>query len=103
HLYGYSRDAMYFFPALCQETGIGFDFTFHDYMAICPRINMIDAGGVFCGKGDVAGCETCIRAEGSEFGDVSVGAWRADYERLLRGARRLFAPNQDGQQRSEEH
>jgi GT2 family glycosyltransferase len=99
HLSGYTHESLHFFPALCREAGIGYDFTFHDYVPICPRINMIDASGVFCGRGDLTGCEACIKAAGSPFGDVNVGAWRADYERLLRGARRLFAPDDDVRQR----
>jgi hypothetical protein len=99
HLMGYSRACFYFLPQLCRELGISYDFTFHDYMPVCPRINMIDGSGVFCDKGGVAECETCIRASGSPFGDLSVGAWRLDYEHLLRGARRVYVPDIDGQAR----
>jgi glycosyltransferase involved in cell wall biosynthesis len=99
HLFGYPQDMTYFVPALCDALGSRYDFTFHDHSAVCPRINMIDATGVFCDKGDLRGCESCIEASGSPFGNVSVGAWRANYERFLRGGRRLFAPDEDIRQR----
>jgi GT2 family glycosyltransferase/glycosyltransferase involved in cell wall biosynthesis len=101
HLFGLSRDALHFFPALSREMGIRYDFTFHDYLPLCPRVHMTDRNGVFCGKGDLASCEICIPKLDSPFGDVSVAGWRGSYEPLLRGARRLFGPDEDLRRRVE--
>ncbi len=95
HLLGFPQDSLYFFPQLCRELRITYDFSFHDYLAICPRIYMVDGGGVFCEKGHLAACETCVAQHRSPFGDVSVVAWRGAYGHLLHGARKLFAPDED--------
>jgi O-antigen biosynthesis protein len=99
HLFGYDREAFYFFPALCRAAGIAYDFTVHDYTPACPRVNMIDASGLYCDKGEVDDCEACIKASSSPYGDVGIGAWRAQYEIFLRGARKVFVPDEDVRRR----
>lgn len=95
HLMGYTPEAIQFFPALAEGCGIAYDFTFHDYLPVCPRVTMIDASGAYCGNWDTAVCERCVKNDGSPMGDVSVWLWRATYERLLRGARKVFVPDED--------
>jgi glycosyltransferase involved in cell wall biosynthesis len=99
HLLGYSPEIIDFIPKLAEACGIRYDFTFHDYLAACPRIDMIDGSGFYCDNFDVNRCETCISKFGSLFGDVAVWEWRERYGRMLRGARRLFVPNLDAQHR----
>jgi GT2 family glycosyltransferase/glycosyltransferase involved in cell wall biosynthesis len=97
-------------PALL---GVAYDFTAHDYLALCPRINMIDESGVYCGDAQYSAdnCTRCVRLNGldhdlddhyREFGN-DVGQWRATYGALLRGARRVFAPSEDTARRFERH
>lgn len=33
----------------------------HDYMAVCPRIKLIDSAGEFCDVGDTSRCTFCLR------------------------------------------
>jgi glycosyltransferase involved in cell wall biosynthesis len=84
--------------------GLAYDFTLHDYLPICPRINMIDETGAYCGNAqfDPLICDGCIRVNGLDhdleskyqaFGG-SVTAWRAIYGDRLGKARRVFAPSQ---------
>lgn len=95
HLMGFDNEAVSFMQALARECEIDYDFTVHDYTAICPRVNMIDATGVFCDNTDVEVCERCIRSNGSPFGDVGVWYWRAAYRQFLDGARRVYVPDED--------
>ncbi|MEX2481635.1 MAG: hypothetical protein WD928_12335, partial [Gammaproteobacteria bacterium] len=95
HLMGFDRETVSFLQSLARECGINYDFTVHDYMVVCPRVNMIDATGAFCGNSDIDVCEKCIQSNGSPFGDVSVWHWRATYGRFLKGARRIFVPDED--------
>ncbi|MFN5745601.1 MAG: glycosyltransferase, partial [Methylococcaceae bacterium] len=89
---------------LPADLGLTYDFTLHDYLPICPRINMIDETGAYCGDAQFNPliCDGCIRVNGLDhdlewkyeaFGG-SVTAWRAIYGDRLGKARRVFAPSQ---------
>ncbi len=67
----------------------------HDYFGICPRINLIDAKGVYCGEPDSPACQACLQANPTEFGVPDIGAWRADYHELLAGAKAVVVPDED--------
>ncbi|SMF95044.1 Glycosyltransferase, GT2 family [Methylomagnum ishizawai] len=93
--------------------GTAYDFTAHDYLPICPRINMIDETGYYCGASQFTpeACTRCVKLNGlehdlddkyAEFGS-DVGAWRAVYGEVLGQARRIFAPSEDVAQRFREH
>jgi len=95
HFAGLSERSPDFIRLACGIAGIPYDVTLHDYMAICPRIFLIDRNGLYCGEPDPADCETCIGRDGSPFGRPSVWGWRDQYERLLTNARRVFVPDAD--------
>jgi GT2 family glycosyltransferase/glycosyltransferase involved in cell wall biosynthesis len=95
HFAGFPECAPDFFRAACDAAGLSYDVTIHDYMAVCPRINMIDRSGLYCGEPDLRTCETCIEKSGSPFGKPSVWEWRERYARLLLSARRVFVPHDD--------
>lgn len=67
----------------------------HDYFGICPRINLIDAKGVYCGEPDSFACQACLHANPTEFGVPDIRAWRADYHALLAGADAVVVPDED--------
>src|SRR5262249_4813386 len=92
---GFSREAIHFVSELSHMTGIPYDFTIHDYTAVCPRVNMIDGSGVYCDNRALTVCESCVSDHGSPFGDVSVWLWRRTYEQFLQGARKIFLPDED--------
>lgn len=95
HLAGLGDTAPDFFRLAAGRAGISYDVTLHDYMAVCPRINLIDLTGVYCGEPSAAVCESCITHEGSPFGRPAIWTWREQYKRLLSEARRVFVPNED--------
>ena len=95
HLADFSHSAADFFRIAAQNANLGYDVTIHDYMPICPRINLVDESGVYCGEPIIASCESCITQNGSHFGNPSVWEWRDRYSRLLSKARRVFVPNSD--------
>ncbi len=90
-------------PRLARALGVPYDFTAHDYLCICPRMNLIGASGSYCGEPMLDGCERCVQENGSPFGKVSVREWRAAYERLLGGARAVIAPGRDVAERVVRH
>lgn len=92
---GWSLRAPTLLSRLAGKMGVPYDFTFHDYMPLCPRINMIDGSGVYCGERGVQACRRCIGVNGSRSGMVDIEEWRGTYATFLDGARRLFAPSAD--------
>ncbi len=83
---------------LLIEQNISYDWSIHDYHAICPRVHLIGARGRYCGEPDQAGCNQCLARLGDDQGRPvadSIAVWRTRSERRLRGARRVFAPSDD--------
>ncbi|MBK3732730.1 glycosyltransferase, partial [Azospirillum brasilense] len=44
---------------LAARLGVPYDITVHDYGLICPRVNLVDGNGRYCGEPDLAACERC--------------------------------------------
>ena len=69
----------------------------HDYYPLCPRVTMIDAGGVFCDVAPVAVCARCVDLAGThdadrlEGGDVA--AHRTLFAGMLAGVDRVLVPS----------
>ncbi|MFN7065865.1 MAG: glycosyltransferase, partial [Aquificaceae bacterium] len=77
--------------------------TLHDYFYICPRIHLINSGGIFCGLPEFGVCESCL-----SFGtlekevdtlfknkfDCSLAKWREFYKDVLRNAKKVIAPSE---------
>lgn len=80
---------------LLRRSGRPWRFVIHDYLAICPRINLADAKGFYCGEPNVKGCNHCLRVRGSEFGPIDVSAWRAQFQPLLSEAVDRIVPDRD--------
>jgi len=99
HLAGMPESTADFIRSVARATDLAYDLTVHDYIAICPRIVLVDRSGVYCGEPPIDVCEDCVRRDGSPFGNPSVWEWRERYARLLLGARRVFIPDQDVGQR----
>lgn len=80
-------------PSVAQRMGCLYDYTLHDYSALCPRFTLIDSSGKFC---DVADENTCVKCLSKEREQAStIFSWRAEFSALLQGARYVFAPSRD--------
>jgi glycosyltransferase involved in cell wall biosynthesis len=75
----------------------------YDYFSICPRINMVDETGFYCGEPDDVGCNKCLRERGSEFGQPDIQAWRAGFRRLYSQAEQVVTPSNDVTNRVLQH
>jgi O-antigen biosynthesis protein len=95
HLAGFPPAAADLFRLAAHRLSVPYDVTVHDYLSICPRVNLIDATGFYCGEPDEAGCARCLSEAGSAFGAPPIWEWRDRYGRFLRGARTVFAPDRD--------
>ncbi len=97
--------------SLPARLGCGYDVTVHDYAFFCPRIDLIDEAGQYCGEPAVDVCERCIalnlphpdlRGAFRDRGGNMVG-WLGLHRKLLGGARRVFAPSRDAAARVAHH
>ena len=84
---------------LPQDLRIPYDYTLHDYYPVCPRINLFNAPGRYCGEPDEAGCNRCLQTTEPVIKDITIQDWRAHYLQLLNAAERVFAPTQDVKKR----
>lgn len=86
---------------LPERLGIPYYCTIHDYSWFCPRVNLIDETGVYCGEPEPPVCEDCIReAEPGLWHEFisthrSVKELRTQSRAVLAGARKVFCPSGD--------
>jgi glycosyltransferase involved in cell wall biosynthesis len=88
--------------------GINYDVAIHDFYFGCPRVNLIDDSGHFCGQPALEVCERCVEysglPEGVEEQFESLGgtveAWRTFHLERLRRARKVIAPSHDALSRT---
>ncbi|MFO7716733.1 glycosyltransferase, partial [Desulfosarcina sp.] len=84
-------------------SGTGGGFGLHDYKVICPRINLADANGFYCGEPAETACNKCLVEVGSDFKVTDIGAWRAMHRRALMAADQVLVPDQDAAERLERY
>lgn len=82
-------------PYLSKVLEIPLSVTVHDYHLICPRINLVDASGRYCGEPDRAACDRCLQRDDAGRAAGTIGAWRAGHAHLLAHAQRVVAPDED--------
>lgn len=78
--------------------GLPFDFTAHDYYAVCPRINLANLLSQYCGEPDEAGCNSCLALSPSP-PQTDIAAWRTKHGDFVKNAKRLFVPSMDAARR----
>lgn len=93
---------------LPARVGIEYDITIHDYQAICPRVNLTDGNGQYCGEPSVRECDRCIAVNGTYPNPAiarwqrelqTVQSWRQYFYHRFQAARTVFAPSEDAAQR----
>ncbi len=96
---------------LPAQLDCAYDVTVHDYSLFCPRIDLIDEDGRYCGEPAVEVCERCValnlphpdlRGAYRDRGGTMDG-WIGLHHRLLAGARRVFTPSRDTAERMARH
>ena len=70
---------------LKKEQGARILMLLHDFFALCPAVNLIDAQGKYCGVGSCQVCDKCIPDNGSnactEYGSGTL--WRRKFREFL--------------------
>lgn len=90
-----------------KEVAGKYTVVLHDYSWICPRINMIDASGAYCGMPSNEVCVKCVEVSGTHesftenWNNISTGLdqWLTKNKVLLENARKIIAPSKDAADR----
>lgn len=88
---------------LPKALGVQYDVTIHDYFTICPRTNLVDETGMYCGEPPIAACNKCVKENGVHSGSLldidsfnhDVTEWRSFYQKKLLEARAVICPTSD--------
>ena len=99
HLQQFGKEMSSWVTATGMKLNVGYDVTIHDYLMVCPRINLVHANGKYCGVAPVAVCQDCVASGSSPFGAPDVDLWRTTHADFLNCARRVFVPSADAQRR----
>ena len=81
--------------ALAHALDASLQVDIHDYKVICPRINLADRRGRYCGEPSSEHCDQCLQIEGNDFGVASIRDWRARHHQVLQAAKRIWVPDED--------
>ncbi|MCL1960802.1 MAG: methyltransferase domain-containing protein [Desulfovibrionaceae bacterium] len=74
---------------LARRLGVGYDFTAHDYYAICPRITLTGSNQTYCGEKGLTQCQVCLQEE------PDIIEWRGENAAFINQARFVIAPSRD--------
>ncbi len=94
HVFGYFFDLQY----LVKKLRIQFYLTVHDYMLICPRINLVANKQRYCGEPEPVDCNRCLSV-GYPLGAVDIIWWRESHAWLFNDAAAVICPSHDVAQR----
>ncbi|RYX89129.1 MAG: glycosyltransferase [Comamonadaceae bacterium] len=83
---------------LPSRLNTAFDFTAHDFYAVCPQISLTGKSNGYCGELGPAQCAACLE-ESPAPGNVSIQVWRDHSARFLTKARYVLAPSRDAGRR----
>lgn len=94
-LVDFTPDAPEHIGNLVRSLGIRLEVNLHDYKVICPRINLVDENGLYCGEPEETECNRCLADRGSDFNALNIQAWRAAHEQELINADKVLVPDED--------
>lgn len=94
-LVDFTADAPKQLQALVQLLKVPLHVDVHDYKIICPRLNLVDQHGRYCGEPDEAACDNCLTVHGNDFGVNSIRGWRNMHRRVLRSVEAVWVPDAD--------
>lgn len=86
-----------------KSAGLEYHVTIHDYLPICPRVNLVDKSGIYCGEPAHEACDKCLVENLKRFETKSIVLWRMRYDLLLKDAAHVIVPHKDVQLRCEKY
>ena len=99
---GWKPDEITLLMNFIKENDIPYDYVSHDYMAVCPRIKLIDSSGKYCGLPEVDKCMHCLRSgdthpESSLLSPYNkdITLYRNFFKSILQGANTIIVSTRD--------
>lgn len=80
---------------LVRALGLRWVAYLHDYKVICPRVNLADRRGRYCGERGEGQCRRCLALTGSDFGRPAIAVWRSMHHQALTAAASIRVPDQE--------
>lgn len=80
---------------LVQALGLRLRMAVHDYYLLCPRVNLVNQAGRFCGQPSEDDCGRCLAGDAELQALGPIRAWRAQSRALLAAAHSVVAPSAD--------
>jgi O-antigen biosynthesis protein len=94
HTLGHFEEVLH----LPERLGVAWDFTAHDFYALCPQISLTDRNDKYCGEDGSGSCGRCL--EYAPLPGVSdIDQWRQKYGEFLVNARHVLSPSLDAARR----
>lgn len=94
-LVDYKHEAPDYIAKLARYMKIPLNVEIHDYAMVCPRINLIDKSGMYCGEANEYECDKCLMINDNEFGVRDIAYWRKLNHKMLSFAQHIAAPSED--------
>lgn len=94
-LVDFMPEAPAYISQLVKSLDVRWEVNLHDYKVICPRINLADENGLYCGEPADMECNRCLAERGSDFNVADIREWRSLHERELLTADRILVPDED--------
>ncbi len=94
-LVDFSPNAPALLMPLVAAIGARWEINLHDYKVVCPRINLADKDGFYCGEPAESACDRCLVELGSDFCVTDIRAWRAMHRLALLAADQVLVPDPD--------
>ena len=94
-LVDFEPEAPYYISQLVKALNAKWDINLHDYKVICPRINLADENGKYCGEPKEDQCNQCLVERGSDFNVFNIQEWRNRHLNALLTADTIHVPDED--------
>ena len=62
-LVGWPPETLERIGMLAEALSVDYEVVLHDYVAVCPRINLINETGIYCGEEGIDQCRRCLLQE----------------------------------------
>ncbi|WP_198036715.1 glycosyltransferase [Halomonas sp. GT] len=99
----FTIDAPLHLMELAKQLNASLHIDIHDYKVICPRINLADEHGFYCGEPSSKQCNRCLKERGNDFGEESIENWRSIHRDIMKFADIVTVPDEDVQRRLEKY
>nr|WP_256490385.1 glycosyltransferase [Ideonella oryzae] len=95
HLIDFPSGTAQLLIRLVQALGLRLRVAVHDYYLLCPRVNLVNQEGRFCGQPSEDDCLRCLSEDAELQALGPIRAWREHSRALLGAAHSVVAPSVD--------